>query len=294
MSFYSILLLGDTMALLSYSDEEIREFYRDIVALSIYNYAMLPSFLKDAYQQKLQNALSFQEVLGKSFYPTREEVFEHLQGISQEIKKVQEENQPEIDFYAEKIKDKLKEKCDTLESLPVKLEFLTDFLTHWMSYSEEAYRYCMTVPPTNGFYFDFYRGVPLSSSYFGLLVTRNGMCEDLANLFVFLAKICHLPVDSVSCTHGENLHRINRVLWEDKTASFIDLSELVRKKKTKKEAFLVSKEVLNQKGEYQLDNESDTVTIETSSDVDYDLASFLEELPTPEIVLKEEQQNRKK
>lgn len=267
-----------------YSESAIKQIYSNTLQLSICNYHSLPENIQVLYKEKYENALSLKEELGVSSFENVPDIIEFLSSVQEDTERITLENQPTIDLYATHIEQLLNNHIpDHLNSLE-KLEFLFDFITSWVSYSEDAFQYCFNIPPIHGFLFDFYQGIPISTSYAGLLVTRQGLCGDIANLYEYLARNLGINLETVSCMHGKNYHTLNKITLEDGSFSYIDATAVIRGIKLKNEAFLVSKEVLNHQGDhYQLDDHP-SVTLKKLNPVPYQMEHILSQLPIPPIV----------
>ena len=178
----------------------------------------------------------------------------------QKVAQIQNQNQPIIDVLSRQVLQILKnEMKDDLSEIE-KCEFLFDYITSTMKYSEDWLKYNCNVPTTSGYEFDFYNGVPLSKNYEGLLVTRQGTCEDISNLMIYLGRQLGIEIEKESCYHHDNLHAINYIVVGDKR-SYFDVTSKIRGIKSKEECFLVSKEKLNENDKYDFKANYPDVTL---------------------------------
>ena len=132
-----------------------------------------------------------------------------------------------------------------------RISFLFDFITNYINYSEENFKYCLNVPFTDNFSFDFSNNVPVDNRVQGLLVQRQGVCDDISNLIIYLGNCLNLNIKKIFCTYNNNLHCLNCITLNDGKNYLIDATRVIRKDKTKEECFLVSEETINKDKKYE-------------------------------------------
>lgn len=265
------------------TQEDIITIYQNTVDYSLKKYEEFPDILKEMYQIKYEHALSVKNELGIIEKQSKDELKAYLQETKNKVNNIQKNNQPIIDMLADEILNILKqEKPENLTNTEI-CEYIFDYVTNIMSYDTDWYNYCHLVPPIDGYDFNFHNGVPLSSSYKGLLITRQGICEDIANLMMLLGRVFNINIKALICKHGKNIHAINYIELENGEISLIDASSVILKGKTKQEAFLVSEQLLNKDDEYDfsdLDKDlSDKIissTILQKNTPSYDIKSIIE------------------
>lgn len=243
------------------NEEYIKQIYMSTVLYSIKQYQLLPEELKIIYNKKYQNALIAKEELQIEDNQSLEELRFFLQQQKEKIETIKAQNQPIIDLLAAQTIDILINEMPNNSTQLQKCEYIFDYITNTMEYSNDWYRYCKDVPPTSGYEFSFYHGIPLSNTYEGLLVTRQGICDDIANLITYLGKRIGVNIEKITCDHNENLHAINYIEING-IRSYFDATSVILKNKTKEESFLVSEEFLNKDGDYKFKENIPSTTIE--------------------------------
>lgn len=242
-------------------NEYINDIYKNIILYSIKKYENLPLPIQSFYEQKYQNAINLKRTLNIDDNKNIEEIKNYLNNQKEIIDKIKEENQIIIDLLVPKIIHMLAKNINENMTITEVCEYLFDYITLTMEYSTEWYQYCKEVPPVDGFEFSFYKGIPLSNSYPGFLVTKKGICDDIANLFVYLGKVFNLPIKKETCEHNENLHSIN-YLEINGMRSYFDATSVILKNKKKNEAFLISREILNKENDYVFYDQQESITLE--------------------------------
>ena len=141
-----------------------------------------------------------------------------------------------------------------------RISFLFDFITNYITYSEEYFNHCIRLPLVDGFEFDFKNNmpVPIRPSAEEMLVLGQGVCEDISNLMIYLGEKLNLKIDKISCSYNEYLHQLNTITLSDGKTYLIDATRLIRNDKTKDECFLVSKEKLNKDKNYTFRDHQET------------------------------------
>ncbi len=266
-----------------YNKSAIQQIYSNVLQLSIFNYQTLPEFIKEELKGKYENALLLKDQLTEPPFDNIQDITEFLTAVCEDIQRVRLQNQPVIDLYTSQVEQLLDNYIPNNLNCLEKLEFLFDFITNWISFSEDTFQYCCNIPPANGLFFNFYHGVPLSNSYAGLLVTRQGLSGDIANLYVYLARNLGINLETISYIQDGNLYTINKIALENGGVSYIDATAVIRGLKTKREAFLVSKDAFNQTDNYQLES-IPSFALKKMDSPPYQMSSILSYLPTPRIV----------
>lgn len=255
------------------NDEYVKLIHENIILYSLKQYQALPEEIKTFYNSKYQNALTIKQEFNIEYEPELEDLKSFLQEQKEKVEIIKAQNQPIIDFLSSQILSILiKEMPNNLTEIE-KCEYIFDFVTKTLEYSEDWYKYCKDIPPINGYEFTFYKGIPLSDNYKGLLITRQGICDDIANLIIYLGKELGVNINKAICEHNENLHAIN-YMEINGVRSYLDATSVIRKVKTKDEAFLVSEAVLNQYQDYKLKDHSISTTIDRTP-VSYDIDKII-------------------
>jgi hypothetical protein len=244
-----------------FDEEYIKNLYKSVVLYSIKKYDLLPDNIKQFYYQKYQNALLIKEEEKIEDNSSIDDLREFLQGQKEIVENVKNQNQPIINLLSSQVLSVIMEQVPKNLTPTAKCECIFDIITTTMEYSNDWYQYCKSVPPIDGFDFSFYHGVPLSDNYEGLLITRQGIGDDIVNLITYLGKKIGINIGKTICEHNENLHAINYIEI-DGVRSYLDATSVILKNKTKEEAFLVSEEYLNKSGDYKFETSYPSKTLD--------------------------------
>lgn len=248
--------------------EDILKIYQHVVTYSIHRYQELPDSFKEFYKSKYENALNLKVLFCNNEEINKEDCINYLNNAKEVIKKIETANQPVIEMLSEETLNILKsEKPESLDQIKT-CEYLFDYITNTMSYSDDWFNYCSSIPPIDGYNFDFYHGIPISTTYNGLLTTRQGSSLDIANLFTYLGREFNLKIETVFCKYNNLSHAINYIEFENGNISLMDPTNIIRKKIDKDSAFLVSENTLTKDGTYTFhDGKKYTLYDKTSVDI---------------------------
>lgn len=240
-----------------FTKEDIQDIYENITIYSIKNYQTLPEEWQEIYKPKYQKALSNLENLNipyeKIDQEEKEEVFTKLENYQQIYRTLLNLNQPVIELYASKIENKI---IETIIKYPTEIEriaFLFQFITEYVIYSENYFKFCLQVPLIDGFDFDFKETIPVDSSISGMLVMGQGICDDIVNLMIYLGKKLGLTINKIFVDYNKVAHTLNTITL-DNQIYLIDATRKIRKDKTTEECFLVSEKTLNKNNNYIFSN----------------------------------------
>lgn len=238
-----------------FTEEDVEEIYDNTIMYSILKYQTFQADWQQIFESRYQHALDcFQkrnqisDLLENTSIDRIKNNLLNYQAIYQQI---QAQNRPVIDLYAPKIEAIILKSLQTKTTALERVNFLFDFVTNYVQYSTETFQYCLQVPPIDDFYFDFQNQVPVDATINGMLVMGQGLCDDISNLMVYLAKRLDLNMKKITCNYNNALHSLNLITLPDGFNYLIDATRLIRQDKTKEECFLVSKEELNKHHNYQ-------------------------------------------
>ncbi len=264
------------MTLQGFNNDYINKLYQQVILYSIKYYQSLPKEMQLQYKEKYDKALLLQAKFGLDSNESLEELKEFLDNEKSKIEMIKEENQPIIDMFANNILGLILIKMPSDLTDIEKCEYIFDYVTNTMEYADEWKRYCIDVPQ-NEYNFCFYSGVPLSKTYEGLLVTKKGNSDDIANLITYLGKRVGVNIEKTFCRHHNNTYAINYIVQKDKTVSYFDAASVIRNEKSKDEIFLVSERVLAKDMEYQLKNHQMSVSLKRPT-IEYNIDNLINEI----------------
>lgn len=169
------------------------------------------------------------------------------------------------------------------------LNYIFDFVTSYVTYSEDYYKYSIKTPPTKNFEFDFKNLTPVNKDIEGLLVQGQGVCDEIANLICYLGKCFGIKIEKEFCRYKENAHAINHVVI-DSNITYIDATRKIRGQKEKEDCFLVSRKHLNKNKDYEFREEKNSITIDKSNfSPNYNMIEIIKEIKRylPKIIYEE-------
>lgn len=139
-----------------------------------------------------------------------------------------------------------------------KITYLFDFITKYLTYSEDYNNYFLKPPPVERFKFEFKDNIPIEINNISIeksinntLVMQQGLCDDISNVLQYIGRILNLNISTMTCNYNGTLHCVNQITLSDGNNYLIDATRLIKKEKTKEECFLVSAEYLNKDNNYK-------------------------------------------
>lgn len=221
--------------------EYVKKIYQNTVLYSIYKYNELDPAIQPVYKQKFTQAnQAIRDLEISDTLPTKEEIKCFLEEQKQKVEQMKQQNQPIIDQIAEAsvkiLLDKMPKDLDNIG----KLQYIFDFVTKTMTLSSDWFNYCANVPPIDGYEFEFYKGVPTSKSFAGLMVTRTGNSDDITNLMLYLANQMGLKMEKRYAKFGSNRIAVNCISEGNAAISYLDPCAVISGRKKKEDTFLVN------------------------------------------------------
>ena len=281
----------------SFTEEEIETIYNYLVEFSIRNYEEKLKIYKDAhFQNQYRSALLLKKELIKKGIDLTELDAKKIETYLSKKQKKYNDNLHENRFvtieateYALHLfKSGLSKNAKSIE----KANYLFDIVTSIITPANNYIKYCLHLPQTGTFEFDFKDNLPIDheTNIETLLIQRQGTADDVANLILFLGRQLNLPITKEFIIKNEKRYPINK-LRLGKTFTYIDAFSKITGEKSKSECFLRSAEGLsNSKIKYQEIEKDKTQNItETNSIYHYDLNIILNKLNLilPEVKQKE-------
>lgn len=289
-----------------FNDEDIKDIYTAITIYSIKKYQTLPIAWQDKFQKRYQNAINNLNQLNISSKKLNEETIESLYVKLETYQKlyfqIAQLNQLVIQQYIPLIESKI---IETIKKYPTDIEkvtFLFTFLTEYLTYSEDCFKYCLQVPPIDNFVFDFKYNLPVQFNKIEeMLIMNQGICDDISNLLIYLGNKLNLNIKKIFANYKDNNHSLNKIIIENQIF-LIDATRKIRKDKTTNECFLVSPKTLNKEGYYIFENLNEQEEIQ---DYNKELPNYQDEvkqlikelktlLPTTELLITSETSTLKK
>ncbi|MDD3241272.1 MAG: hypothetical protein PHQ64_00630 [Bacilli bacterium] len=246
----------------AFKEEEIENIYNDVLVYSILRYENFDEGNKETFKDRYEFASKLIKSKNLNIPPIDHELFhDYIKEKKYRFETMIDDNKSIIETYAPVIEKMILENIDP-DLKPInKLEFIFDFITRYITYSNNLVTYSIDIPPVNGLEFDFKNNIPVDSSINGMLVIGQGVCDDISNLLVYLAKKIGIDLEKEFCDHNKYRHSINRIKNEDGTYSYIDATAAIKKQKNKEESFLVSKAILNSDKSYKFNSDTNSKTI---------------------------------
>lgn len=241
-------------------ENEVKEIYDSAVVYSLLKYEELSEGAKEVLYEKYRNALAIVTDKDLDTNKDKDELKAFLENEKNIYESIKDKNQPVIDLVSQMMVNTIKEEIPKdLSNLQV-CEYLFDLVTSIMNHASDWTIYFNNTPPKDNYSFEFYNGIPLSKTYPGLLVTRQGTGEDLANLYVYLGREFNIPIGVELCKYKSKYHIVNYILINDKK-SYIDIKNRILYNETKEKCFLVSQETLNTNKDYIITDTTPSIDV---------------------------------
>lgn len=238
---------GVFMELQAFRDYEVDKIYKNKLIYSIIKYDEQNNDFKEFYHEKYCNALSFSN---SSFYNSAMvEVKEYLDKAMIKYNEVIKENQEVIDLVSDQLVRNLANEAYKLPNDLEKCRFLFEYVSRIMNYDYDTKKYNRFIPFGEDYPFEFYNGVPISSSYKGLLVTKTGLSDSISNLMIFLGYKLGLNISSITCQNHNGSYVINTIKIDD-NISYLDITSVIKKKCRIEDACLVDRATLLKNNNY--------------------------------------------
>ncbi len=272
-----------------FTQEEIDTIYNYLLEYSIRNYKKHEQELKPLFEEKYQYALNLKKEQQITVPLSDEELETFLLETQTKYQNNLNANKDVINVMYQIPLAILKINMPEDLTDEEKIYYLVEFLTNYITYSEDYFKYCVLTPPTKGFSFDFKNTVPVNHNVESLLIESQGLCDDICNLMIYLGKSFGLSINKINVTYKGRLHAIN-ALKKDNTLSLMDTTRCIREKSIHDQYLLVDKDTLNQQNEYQFHEKlTNTVTLpKTNIRDDYQILKIIQEIKkyTPDIIPK--------
>lgn len=259
-----------------FQTDDINEIYDYITIYSILKYNELPIEIQEVFEKLYKKTIkNFKERgldTNKLNHYKIDFIIDRLNGYKSIYETNILLNRNIIEEIAQKVQQLIIVPLQDKDEL-TKINFLFEFITNYINYSEEYFKYCLDVPLVDNYLFDFKNNIPVDSSIFGLLVQRQGICDDISNLIIYLGKKLNLNVNKVICNYNNSLHSLNSITLSNGQNYLLDATRVIRGDKTKEESFLVSSSTLNKDKNYEF--KEDMITTE---DYKENIPSFKKEV----------------
>lgn len=257
-----------------FDNEYVKKIYQNTVLYSIYKYNELDYVVQQMFSKRFTQAKKAMNDLGiSSISPSKYEIQVFLEEQKQKMEEIRKQNQPIIDQIADaSVKILLDKMPSDLDNIG-KLQYIFDFVTKTMTLSNDWFNYCANVPPIDGYDFEFYKGVPTSNSYAGLIVTRTGNSDDITNLIIYLANRIGINVEKRYAKFNDKRIAVNCISVSDTTVSYLDPCAVISGRKKKEDSFLVSVNKLD----YRFKDDEPSVTFEREKTT-YDMDEIINQI----------------
>lgn len=269
-----------------FTKEEIEKIYSYLVEYAIRNYEKNKEQYNGWAVEKYNYAKTLQN---KTIDEQSEEIEQFLENKQEKYNQNLEDNKEVITAFCQIPVLILQRNLTGNETNEEILNYIFDFVTNYITYSEDYYKYCIKTPPTKNLEFDFKDLTPTNKDIEGLLVQGQGVCDEIANLICYLGKCFGVKIEKEFCRYKEDSHAINYVLINS-NLTYIDATRKIRGQKTKEECFLISREELNKNHEYTFREPKSSITIDKSNiPINYNMPQIINEIKTylPKITYEE-------
>lgn len=255
-------------------EEYVKKIYQNTVLYSIYKYDELNPVVQPMFSKRFMQAKKAMKDLDiSSISPTKYEIQVFLAEQKQKMEEIRKQNQPIIDQITDaSVKILLDQMPSNLDNIG-KLQYIFDFVTKTMTLSNDWFNYCANVPPIDGYDFEFYKGVPTSNNYAGLMVTRTGNSDDITNLMIYLANQIGIDIEKRYAKFNDKRIAVNCVLVSNTTISYLDPCAVISGRKKKEDSFLVSVDKLD----YRFKDDEPSVTFEKEKPT-YDMDEIVNQI----------------
>ena len=150
-------------------------------------------------------------------------------------------------------------------------------------YDINTKKYNRDIPFGEDYDFEFYKGVPISKTFEGLLVTKTGLSDSISNLMIFLGNELGLNISSVACEYNDSDYIINSVKIDD-NISYMDVSSVINGSSDIEHACLVDRATLISNNNYNgIVEEGITEPLDYSTSYDFTEIINMEKRILPEI-----------
>lgn len=235
------------MEIQAFKDYEVAKIYKSKLIYSIIKYDQQSSDFKELIHDKYCNALNFNN---SSFdYSIMDDVTKYLDKEMNKYKKIALENQDVVDLIADQLVNNFTNEASKITSDIEKCRFLFEYVAKTINYDHDTKKYNRFVPFGEDYPFEFYNGIPISNSYKGLLVTKNGLSDSISNLMVLLGRKIGLDIDVTVCQNYNGNYCLNKVIIDD-YLSYMDVTSVINGNNTINDAFLVDRATLLKNNNY--------------------------------------------
>lgn len=237
-----------------FTSEDVEEIYNGTVIYSVLKYDTFPDSLKEFFKKRYDVALKHLKARNIDYMKFDKNTIgflkDRLTNYQQLYNQILEQNKEVVELVAPTIEKLIVNIGKSMQCEIERISFLFDFITSYVTYSEDYFHYCLEVTPIDGFTFDFKNNLPVDSSVDGMLVIGQGLCDDISNFLIYLGKKLQLNIGKTFATYKGNHHSFNTVTLEDGNTYLIDATRKIRKDMETSECFLVSHEKLNKNHDY--------------------------------------------
>ena len=212
------------MTIQVFREDEVARVYKYKLIYSMIKYEHQNDDVRDFFKDKYYTAAN---LCNTSFDCNEyDEIVSTLDKEKEKYDEIAANNQETIDRVAEAISENLVKEVEKLPNDLEKCKFLFEYLLKTFKYNISAKKYHRNVPFGEDYNFEFYHGIPISKTYKGLLVTKTGLSEDIANLFIYLGNKIGLNIGQVNCECNDDSYTVNTVNI-DGNISYMDVSSVL-------------------------------------------------------------------
>lgn len=205
------------------------------------NFKSLEEFKDYIEETKKQLGISGKEDLGCSDIT---EVERKLGTIHSELRRIEEENLEKIKSVSPMFEKIFIKNIPVGASIEDKVNFLTQFISKTISYSEDWFNYSFRVQAGANGSLSLKDGIPIQPTKEEIIVVGQGICGDISELAKRLGTKIGLDIDTEMVDYKTFGHGLNIVKLSNGKYSNVDITRLIRGDKIPTQCVLVSNELL--------------------------------------------------
>lgn len=243
--YYQLCIcLGEENLKVAEANMEKRPYLKNaILQQMVYNnnFQSLEEFKEYIENAKRQLVISGKEALGCS---DKIEVERKLGLIYSELKKIEEENLEKIKSISPMFEEIFIKYIPTDASIEDKVNFLVQYISRTISYSEDWFNYSFRVQAGTNGSLTLKDGVPILPTKDEMIVVGQGICGDISALAERLGTKIGINIGTELVGYKTFGHGLNIVKLSNGRYSNVDITRLIRGDKTSSQCVLVSNDVL--------------------------------------------------
>lgn len=274
------------MTLQAFRIDEIAKIYKGKLIYSIIKYNNQCEGFKALVENKYLTALDLSNCSFDNDILV--DIVDYLDTEKQKYEEISDKNQEIIDIIADRLTENIVKEGKDLPNDLEKCRFIFEYILKTFNYDFTSKKYHRNIPFGEDYNFEFYNGVPISKSYKGLLVTKTGLSDNIANLMVYLGNQLGISIGTLSCECYGDTYILNTINI-DGNVSYMDITSVLVGRCCIDDACLVDRSKLLRYATFNY-IEEEGITREMDFNYPYDFSNIIEQEKSllPQIETSEE------